>query len=83
MYKRQGLAASGVVIFLATPQWWVPNSEGRELGWSPVEHLVGNAYLIWALVFLVVLGLRAARLGRPDLGGDPRQPVVLDRALAR
>ncbi|MBC7306020.1 MAG: DUF2029 domain-containing protein [Dietzia sp.] len=78
-----GLAASGVVIFLATPQWWVPNSEGRELGWSPVEHLVGNAYLIWALVFLVMLGLRAARLGRPDLGGDPHQPVVLDRVLAR
>lgn len=76
------LAGSGVVIFLGTPQWWVPHSEGRELGWGPLEHLVGNAYLIWAAVFLVVVGLRASRLGRPDLGGDPEQPALLVRATA-
>ncbi|MEB8326766.1 glycosyltransferase 87 family protein [Dietzia kunjamensis] len=76
------LAGSGVVIFLGTPQWWVPHSEGRELGWGPLEHLVGNAYLIWAAVFLVVVGVRATRLGRPDLGGDPERPALLARATA-
>ena len=76
------LAGSGVVIFLGTPQWWVPHSEGRELGWGPLEHLVGNAYLIWAAVFLVVVGVRATRLGRPDLGGDPERPALLVRATA-
>ena len=70
------LAGSGVVIFLGTPQWWVPHNEGRELGWGPVEHLVGNAYLIWAVAFLVVVGIRASRLGRPDLGADPERPAL-------
>jgi alpha-1,2-mannosyltransferase len=70
------LAGSGILIFLATPQWWVPHSENRELDWGPVEHLVGNAYLLWALAFLVVVGFRAARLGRPDLGGDPVRPAL-------
>lgn len=77
------LGISGIVIFLATPQWWVPHSDGRELEWGPIAHVVGNAYLVWGLVFLVVVGLRAARLGRPDLGGDPERPVVLDTFLVR
>ena len=50
---------------------------------GPVAHLVGNAYLIWALVFLVVMGVRAERLGRADLGGDPERPVILDGVLTR
>lgn len=77
------LAGSGIVIFLGTPQWWVPHGEGRELGWGPIEHLLGNAYLLWALAFLLVVGVRAARLGRPDLGGDPEHPVLLARAPVR
>lgn len=52
-------AGTGIVIFLATPQWWFPHNEGRELGWGPIEHLVGDAYLIWGLVFLVLVGIRA------------------------
>lgn len=77
------LGISGIVIFLATPQWWVPHSDGRELEWGPIAHVVGNAYLIWGLAFLVIVGLRAARLGRPDLGSDPERPVILDKVLAR
>ena len=73
------LAGSGVVIFLSTPQWWVPNSHDRELGWGPLEHVVGNAYLIWAAVFLVVLGVRASRLGPPDRGADPLRPALFVR----
>lgn len=77
------LGLSGVVIFLGTPQWWVPHSDGAELEWGPIAHVVGNAYLIWGLVFLLVVGIRAARLGRADLGGDPERPVVADNFLAR
>ncbi|WP_198427052.1 hypothetical protein, partial [Acinetobacter baumannii] len=73
------LAGTGIVIFLSTPQWWVPHRDDLELGWGPLEHLVGNAYLIWGLAFLVVVGLRAARLGRPDLGGDPERPALFVR----
>ena len=74
------LAVSGIAIFLSTPQWWVPHRDQLELGWGPVEHLVGNAYLVWALAFLVVVGLRVTRLGRPDLGGDPARPALFVRA---
>ena len=77
------LAGSGIVVFLGTPQWWVPHSDDRELGWGPIEHLVGNAYLLWALVFLVVMGVRAARLGTSDLDGDPERPALFRRAAAR
>jgi len=76
------LAFSGLVVFLGAPQWWVPHRDGRELGWGPLEHLVGNAYLIWGLVFLVVVGLRAARLGSPDLGADPARPALFVRRTA-
>lgn len=77
------LGLGGVLIFLSTPQWWVPHSDDRELAWGPISHLVGNAYLIWGLVFLVMLGLRASRLGRADLGSDPDRRVLFDKALAR
>ncbi|MFN3338710.1 MAG: glycosyltransferase 87 family protein [Dietzia sp.] len=77
------LAGTGIVIFLTTPQWWFPHNEGRELGWGPIEHLVGDAYLIWALVFLVLVGIRAARLGRADLHGDPDKPALLVRSGTR
>lgn len=77
------LAYSGVVIFLGTPQWWVPHRDQRELGWGPIEHLVGNAYLLWGLLFLVVMGLRAARLGAPDIGGDPARPALFARPGSR
>ena len=34
-------------------------------------------------VLLIAMGTRAFRLGRPDLGGDPEKPVILDGVLAR
>lgn len=65
------LAGVGVLVFLATPQWWFPHNDDRELGWGPVAHVLGNAYLWWALAFLVLAGLRAGRLGAADRGVDP------------
>jgi alpha-1,2-mannosyltransferase len=40
-------------VFVARPVVWPPYSQGREYGWSPLEHLVGNAYLLAALAFSV------------------------------
>ena len=77
------LGLAGTLIFLSTPQWWVPHSDDRELTWGPIAHLVGNAYLIWGLVFLVVVGVRAFHLGRADLGSDPEKPALLDSVLVR
>ncbi|MGW8590407.1 glycosyltransferase 87 family protein [Dietzia sp. NPDC055877] len=77
------LGISGLLIFLTTPQWWFPNHADAELGWGPIAHLIGNSYLIWGLILLVVMGVRAFRLGRPDLGGDPARSALLDHAVAR
>ncbi|MFN3601132.1 MAG: glycosyltransferase 87 family protein [Dietzia sp.] len=77
------LAGTGVVIFLTTPQWWFPHDEGRELAWGPVEHLVGDAYLVWGLAFLVLVGVRAARLSSPELHGHPEKPALLVRSGSR
>ena len=40
-------------VFVARPVVWPPYGQGREYGWSPLEHLVGNAYLLAALAFSV------------------------------
>lgn len=73
------LAYSGLVIFLGTPQWWVPHGDDAELAWGPIEHVVGDSYLLWGLLFLVVVGLRAGRLGTADRGADPARPALFAR----
>jgi len=40
-------------VFVARPVVWPPYGQGREYGWSPPEHLVGNAYLLAALALSV------------------------------
>ena len=77
------VGVTGTVIFLSTPQWWFPHRDDLELTWGPVAHLVGNAYLIWGAVFVVLTGVHAFRLGRADRGGDPARPALLDGVLSR
>ena len=48
-------------VFVARPIVWPPYGEHREYGWSPRDHLVGNAYL---LAGLAVCGWAAATLHR-------------------
>jgi alpha-1,2-mannosyltransferase len=43
-------AAAWVAVFVARPVVWPPYGQGREYGWSLPEHLVGNVYLLAALV---------------------------------
>ena len=40
-------------VFVARPVVWPPYGQSREYGWSPLEHLVGNAYLLAAIAFSV------------------------------
>jgi alpha-1,2-mannosyltransferase len=64
-------------VFVAQPMTWLPWGERREFGWTPIQHVVGNAYLLAALGVAVVLapwaagGLRRARDGR---GVSAREP---------
>jgi len=40
-------------VFVARPVVWPPYGQHREYGWSPPDHLAGNAYLLAALVVSV------------------------------
>ena len=40
-------------VFVVRPVLWPPWGHGREYDWGPSEHLVGNAYLLAALVLSV------------------------------
>jgi alpha-1,2-mannosyltransferase len=61
----------------------VPGGQGRERDWSVGQAIVGNAYLLVALVAGAVLVVAAIRGGpRPSLAGS-RQSVVLVRWVFR
>lgn len=42
-------AVAWTAVFVARPMVWPPWGEGREYAWGPVDHVVGNAYLLAAL----------------------------------
>ena len=42
-------------LFAIAPIWWPPNHDNRELDWSFPEQFTGNAYLIAALVAVIIL----------------------------
>ncbi|MCG3749488.1 glycosyltransferase 87 family protein [Amycolatopsis sp. Poz14] len=46
-----GLAAVAA-IFVIAPHSWLPKNGYLELSWGPVEHVIGNSYLLLALGFL-------------------------------
>ncbi|WP_229069198.1 glycosyltransferase 87 family protein [Actinoplanes sp. DH11] len=51
------------VVFLVRPFVWPPWRHRREYGWGPIEHIVGNAYVLAALalfVWAVVMLIRRA-----------------------
>ena len=47
--RSRWAAAAWTAVFVARPILWPPWASGREYGWSPLEHVVGNAYLLAAL----------------------------------
>ncbi|GAB3251143.1 glycosyltransferase 87 family protein [Nocardioides dilutus] len=47
--RSRWAAAAWTAVFVARPILWPPWGGGREYGWGPLEHLVGNSYLLAAL----------------------------------
>ena len=50
--RSRWAAAAWTLVFVARPVLWPPWAEGREYGWSPADHVVGNAYLLAALALV-------------------------------
>jgi alpha-1,2-mannosyltransferase len=51
--RSRWAGAAWAAVFVTRPILWPPWGRGREYGWSPLDHLVGNAYLLAALAFSV------------------------------
>jgi alpha-1,2-mannosyltransferase len=49
--RSRWAGAAWTAVFVARPILWPPWGRDREFGWSPLDHLVGNAYLLAALAF--------------------------------
>ena len=51
LWQRSRWAATvWTLLFVARPVLWPPWGEGREYGWRGLDHLVGNSYVLAALV---------------------------------
>lgn len=51
--RSRWACAAWTAVFVARPFLWLPYGQGREYGWSPLDHLVGDAYLLAALALCV------------------------------
>jgi alpha-1,2-mannosyltransferase len=65
---RGGLAAAaaGLVIFAAAPQWWFPSGENRETHWAAWQQILGDSYVSYAVVILL-LSVRPGRRAAPEV----------------
>jgi alpha-1,2-mannosyltransferase len=72
LWERSRCAgAAWIAVFVSRPILWPPWGQHREYSWSPLDHIVGNAYLLAALA----LSLWAAlALHRRTGGHGPPQP---------
>ena len=78
---RGGVAAAwaGLALFWVSPMWLLPRSGGgQELGWGWWEQLIGNTYVIFGVVVLVL----AARFTPSASSVAPSEPRYSLRATA-
>jgi alpha-1,2-mannosyltransferase len=70
--RSRWAAAAWTAVFVARPMLWPPWGQGREYGWSPADHIVGNAYVLAALV---LAGWAAVALVRDARGEVPLEDL--------
>ena len=62
--RSRWAGAAWTAVFVARPIVWPPYGQGREYGWSPLDHLVGNAYLLAALALSVWAAANVGGVGQ-------------------
>ena len=64
--RNRWASAAWTAVFVTRPILWPPWGQHREYGWSPPDHLVGNAYLLAALALSAwAAAALHQRAGRP------------------
>lgn len=70
--RRRGfavVAGAGAVLFVAGPQWWWPRGGEVERGWTFVQQLTGNGYVLFGLAVLVTAVLVRFPRAAEDFSG--------------
>ena len=65
-------AIAWTAVFVLRPILWPPWGDHREYGWTPVDHVVGNAYLLAALAVVALLDSEPAKMGYFRTSSDRR-----------
>lgn len=64
-------AATGWAVFALAMQWWFPNQNHLEAGWTALQRWAGSSYTLWALVTGVALAWEVRRRAAADPGARP------------
>ena len=81
--RRSGLAvaACGLILFAAAPQWRFPYGENRELYWAAWQQVLGSSYVILAAAVLLLSALLPQSRDAAE-GGDPQRGAGAPRLLS-
>jgi alpha-1,2-mannosyltransferase len=86
--RTRWTAVAWTAVFVARPILWPPWGRGREYGWDPLDHVLGNAYLLaalavsgWAAVSLS--GRRSRSVWPTSTRMQPRSPGWQSRSGTR
>ena len=79
LWERGRLAAiAWTLVFVARPIIWPGYGEGREYAWTPLDHVVGNAYLLAAVAFAAWAAGSFWQRTADRVSGPGRQKVKLE-----
>ncbi|MEU7767455.1 glycosyltransferase 87 family protein [Nocardia sp. NPDC049190] len=59
-------------VFVIGPQNWLPDGEHRESAWTPWQHVIGNTYVWFSVVLVVVFLVSRARTAAARDTDGPR-----------
>lgn len=79
-------AGAGAVLFMVGPQWLFPETLNREYEWDIKQQLIGNAYLYYAVLVLIVVAFASGLTRSASRTMSPSRRVELgspDAAAAR
>ena len=72
-------AVAWTAVFVGRPFVWLPYGHAREYGWSPLDHVIGNAYLLAALALSAWAAVALQRRDASSPGAPTRRVAMRGR----